>query len=175
MRLPIAILIGALCACSSPKADQRYVATALPDSSRFAPVSQLLDARCGTLDCHGTAYRNLRLYGSVGLRWSATDQPFVPLCNTPDEVAQDYQSVVGLEPEKTSAVVQGADPSVLTLVRKPRGTEDHKAGQIWTQRDDSDLCLTAWLTGLPDGGACSRALRSIVPNASTNPIVQCIP
>jgi hypothetical protein len=53
----------------------------------------------------------------------------VPLCNTSDEIAQDYLSVVGLEPETMSDVVSGGDPSMLTMVRKARGTEAHKGGR----------------------------------------------
>jgi hypothetical protein len=133
--------------------------------------------RCGTIDCHGTAYRNLRIYGSGGLRWSPGDRPFMPLCNTPDEIAQDYLSVVGLEPETMSAVVAGADPSMLTMVRKARGTEAHKGGRIWTQGDDSDTCLTSWLTGGDaDAGAaaCDRAITGLLPNGPTNPLLQCL-
>ena len=52
----------------------------------FPPVAELLVVRCGSLDCHGTAARNLRLYGSAGLRWSPRIARSCPACDTPDEV-----------------------------------------------------------------------------------------
>lgn len=132
--------------------------------------------RCGSLLCHGTPARNLRLYGSAGLRWSPTDRPFVPLCDTSDEVDQDYESVVSLEPETMSAVVAagGAHPEQLTMVRKARGTESHKGGQIWTQGDDSDTCLVAWLAGTPNPSACARALTGVLPGGASNPFLPCL-
>jgi hypothetical protein len=171
--LSLALLAG----CSIPPSDAKYTPQALPEQGSFPPVAQLLVVRCGSLDCHGTVARNMRLYGSAGLRWSSSDRPFVPLCDTQDEVAQDYESVVDLEPETMSAVVAagGANPQQLTMVRKARGTESHKGGQIWTQGDDSDTCLTSWLAGSTDEGACIRGMAGVLPGASTNPLlVQCL-
>lgn len=172
--LVAAALLAALAGCSAPAPGGRYVQTALPDSASFPPVAQLLAVRCGSIDCHGTTYRNLRIYGSTGMRWSPSDQPLAPLCNTPDEDAQDYLSVVGLEPETMSAVVSGGDPSMLTMVRKARGTEAHKGGAIWSQGDDSDRCLTSWLTGAADAAACDRAMTSVLPGGETNPLERCL-
>jgi hypothetical protein len=171
--MSLVVLVG----CSVPPSDALYTPQALPDQASFSPVAQLLVVRCGSLDCHGTVARNMRLYGSAGLRWSSTDRPLVPLCDTPDEVAQDYESVVDLEPATMSAVVAagGADPQRLTMVRKARGTESHKGGQIWTQGDDSDTCLTSWLAGAADEGACVRGMAGVLPGASANPLlVQCL-
>ncbi len=160
--------------CSAPSAGS-YVPGALPDEATFAPVAALLDVRCGSLDCHGAIGRNLRLYGSSGLRLSPADRPLVPLCDTGSEVAQDYDSVVGLEPERSSAVVQGADPSELTLVRKARGTEAHKGGTIWATGDDSDVCLTSWLHGAPNAADCARAAAQVLPSppGQANPLLAC--
>jgi hypothetical protein len=165
----------AIAACSMPAADGTYVQEALPDRANFPPVAQLLDVRCGSLDCHGTTARNLRLYGSAGLRWSPNDRPFVPLCDTPAEIDQDYESVVGLEPEAMSAVVAGggADPDQLTMVRKARGVESHKGGQIWSQGDDSDTCLISWLSGHANADSCTRGLASVLPGTNSNPLLQC--
>jgi hypothetical protein len=153
-----------------------YVPQALPDRQAFTTVAQLLDVRCGSLDCHGTLARNLRLFGSAGLRWSAGDRPLVPLCNTQDEADQDYESVVGLEPETMSAIVLagGADPDRLTMVRKARGIEAHKGGQIWTEGDDSDTCLTSWLAGSANSNACAQGMASVLPGGSGNPLLQCV-
>jgi hypothetical protein len=164
-----------LAGCSAPPADGRYLPQALPDRATFSPVAQLLDVRCGSLDCHGTVARNLRLYGSAGLRWSPRDRPLVPACDTVDEGDQDYESVVGLEPEALSAVVAagGVNPEQLTLVRKARGTEAHKGGQIWTQGDDSDRCLTSWLAGSADASACAKGMAEVLPGGSSNPLLAC--
>ncbi|MBK8258312.1 MAG: hypothetical protein IPK82_37295 [Polyangiaceae bacterium] len=38
------------------------------DEDAFIAVSEVLERRCGTLDCHGAIARPLRLYGNAGLR-----------------------------------------------------------------------------------------------------------
>jgi len=168
-------LAFAVCAagCSTPPSDSRYVQTALPNRAEFPPVGQLLALRCGTLDCHGTTFRNLRIYGSAGMRLAATDSPFVPTCDTSNEDDQDYLSVVGLEPETMSAVVNGGDPGMLTMVRKARGSEAHKGGQIWIVGDASDACLTSWLEGHADAAVCATAAASFLPAPTSNPLTQC--
>jgi hypothetical protein len=170
------VSLVALAGCSIPPSDPQYTPQDLPDPASFPPVAQLLVVRCGSLDCHGTPARNLRLYGSAGLRWSSSDRPFVPLCDTEDEVAQDYESVVDLEPETMSAVVAagGVAPQELTMVRKARGTESHKGGQIWTQGDDSDTCLTSWLAGQVNESACATAMAGVLPSGASNPLLQCL-
>jgi hypothetical protein len=168
-------LSGALCgSCASPPPDGRITQSRLPDAAAFGPVAAMLDVTCGTLDCHGTAFRNLRLVGSAGLRLTPGDTPLVPLCDTADEVSQDYLSVVGLEPEAMTEVASGGDPSLLTMVRKARGTEAHKGGALWSQGDDSDTCLTSWLGGHASAAACQRALPGALPGGASNPLTQCL-
>lgn len=156
--LPIAF-VAALSACTLPAADGRF-APDLPDRASFPEVAQVLVRHCGTLDCHGMQGRNLRLYGSEGLRWAASDQPLAPPCTTVAEIDQDYDSVVGLEPELMSAVVAdgGAHPERLTLVRKARGAEAHKGGAPLREGDDADQCMTSWLASQTQTDACLRAL-----------------
>jgi hypothetical protein len=153
------VLALILSACALPAADARFQER-VPERSGFPAVAAVLEHSCGTLDCHGSSARNLRLYGGLGLRWSASDRPQTPACATPEEIDQDFASVVGLEPEVLSAVVAdgGADPERLTLVRKARGLEHHKGGSPWKSGDDADTCLTAWLASAPDDSACARAL-----------------
>jgi len=152
-----AILIAV--ACSSPPPDARFVETT-PDTTTFPAVAAMLIQSCGTLDCHGTVGRNLRLYGDTGLRASALDVPSVLIPTTPDEIAQDYDSVVGLEPEIMSQVVasHGANPQSLTFYRKPRGLESHKGGTVINAGDARDVCITTWLGGHADATACKDAL-----------------
>lgn len=172
-----ALLVAMLVACTIPPTDSRSAPQALPEASAFAPVAQLLDVRCGSLDCHGTVARNMRLYGSAGLRLSPGDRPLSPVCDRQAEVDQDYASVVGLEPEAMGQVVAsgGANPDALTIVRKARGIESHKGGKIWNEGDDSDACLVSWLSGKADAGsaACAKALVEVVPGGSTNPLAAC--
>jgi hypothetical protein len=155
-----ALLAAIVLACSTAPSDARFIET-LPDATSFPPVALMLIQACGTLDCHGTVARNLRLYGNTGLRFSATDVPTALTATTGDEIAQDYTSIVGLEPEVMSAVVAsgGADPERLTLVRKARGTEAHKGGAIIVPGDDRDICLTSWLAGNTDASVCTSALK----------------
>ena len=156
----LAATIGAVAfACSVPASDARFDGQT-PDSGSFPPVASMLVQACGTLDCHGTVGRNLRLYGDTGLRYSPTDVPSALVPTTPDEVAQDYESVVGLEPEITSEVVAsgGANPERLTLYRKALGLENHKGGAVVVHGDPRDVCITTWLQGHADASACSAAL-----------------
>ena len=131
--------VAVLASCNVPESDARFNPM-LPDRETFRDVAPVLAHACGTLDCHGSRSRNLLLYGSEGLRLSASDRPLSPACATPDEIDQDYESVVGLEPEVLSAVVsdRGADPERLTLVRKARGLESHKGGALFREGDDPE-------------------------------------
>jgi hypothetical protein len=153
------LVIGLGAACSTPPSDARFVVTP-PDAASFPPVAAMLVQACGTLDCHGTVGRNLKIYGNTGLRLSAADVPTALTPTTNEEVAQDYDSVVGLEPETMSAVVAlgGANPERLTFVRKARGTESHKGGAVVVAGDARDRCITTWLAGDTDASSCTVAL-----------------
>jgi hypothetical protein len=154
-------IAAAAVACSSPSPDQRFVAT-VPDRASFPAVAQLYVHRCGSLDCHGTPYRNLRIYGNEGLRLDPQDRPLSPMDTTPREIDEDYASVVGLEPEVLSQVVSqgGASPERLTLVRKPLGLESHKGGQLFQPGDNQDVCVRSWLAGSANATACAQALMT---------------
>ena len=134
-----------------------------PDGSEaaFGPVAEYLDHRCGTLDCHGETGRDLRVYGCDGMRLDPDDVPdCVSEPTTPGEHTATYRSLVGLEPEVMNEVVQGhgAHPELLTFVRKARGTETHKGGQLITPGDVQDTCIVSWLAGATDTSACVQAL-----------------
>ena len=150
-------------ACSAPTADDRVIVHA-PGSKPFALVGVMLDRRCGTLDCHGSSQRNFRLYGQSGMRLQDPDIPGAS-DTTAAELAEDYRSVVGLEPEIMTEVVRdgGAHPERLTLVRKARDAEYHLGGQLFSVGDDEDVCLTSWLAGAVDNAACVRGINSIDP------------
>lgn len=74
-------------ACSTADPDARvaagqpdkagFVGVRVPGSSRqnVVGVGEVLVARCGSLDCHGAANRNMRLYGLNGARLSKQCDP----------------------------------------------------------------------------------------------------
>jgi hypothetical protein len=149
-------LAGSACAAPNPDATTTLVG---PDRPSFDSVQPFLDHRCGTLDCHGTRYRNLRLWGHDGMRLAFGDVPGASP-TTSAEVDASYEAIVALEPEIMSAVVadRGAHPERLTLVRKARGTEQHAGGAIVAMGDVRDVCITSWLAGQTDETACAAAL-----------------
>jgi hypothetical protein len=157
--LLLAALLAAGLACAPAPDPNARVPLVAPTLGSFEPVSDLLDHRCGSLDCHGTVGRNLRILGHEGLRLDPADLPGGSPTTTA-ELAANYDSVVSLEPEIMSAVVAdgGAHPERLTLVRKARGTESHKGGALIVVGDAQDRCLTSWLAGALAQGACVTAL-----------------
>lgn len=175
-RFILALLLGGaaatpvLTSCTAVAVDDRFTISR-PTTTDFDAVSNFLVHRCGSLDCHGQIARNLRLYGKEGLRLAKDPcdidagldlgSPGIGP-TTACEREASYRSIVALEPELTSQVVQehGAQPDRLTLIRKPRGTEDHKGGQLWSAGDVQDRCVVSWLGGKVDTAACKAALKS---------------
>jgi hypothetical protein len=149
------LLAFALVACGTPSPSATFTED-VPDRASFPDVAQALVHHCGTLDCHGTPDRNMRIYGNEGQRLAPTDRPLDPPCTTGPEVDQDYASVVGLEPEEMSIVVaqHGANPDLLTMVRKARGLEEHKGGKLMSPGDELDTCIISWLSGQTQTTAC---------------------
>lgn len=147
-------------ACVATAADDRVVVIP-PDRASFPPVADLLGRRCGTLDCHGVTFRNLRIYGREGRRLAPGDRPTSrPGTTTPAEYDATFESLVALEPEVMTRVVSegGANPERLTFVRKARGTEAHKGLAIWPEGGPEDLCVTGWLAGKVERATCATAL-----------------
>lgn len=150
------LLLALVSGCSTP--DGGRVDSAALDPATFPPVSSMLLRRCGSLDCHGSPYRNLRLVGYGASRLTPGARPG-DFPTTPEELAFNYQSVVALEPEKIADVAasKGAKLSELTLVRKARGEEAHKGDTRIVPGDVADKCLVAWLSGSKDDSACKAA------------------
>ena len=141
-----------------------------PNGTAFEPVSRVVESRCGTLDCHGATFRPLRIYGQFGLR-----RPLKPgedktidfknyysggsVPTTKEELLENYESMLGLEPELTQAVIDKepeATPDTLTLFRKPRLTEKHKGGHIWNAGAPGDLCMAGWISGTDFTQDCNK-------------------
>lgn len=153
-------------ACSDIATDEVIQISCPPsDPVTFRPVSLVVERRCGTLDCHGTIDRPMRIYGQWALR-----QPEPPgnLGHVPggedttdEELQENAASICGLEPVKTARVVAGQkDPSTLTFIRKPRQQEKHKGGKIWDIASDGDQCMTSWLLGNVDTAVCKNEANS---------------
>ncbi len=144
---------------------------ACPDQQVFfAYVSPMMERRCGTLDCHGSDYRPMRLFGELGLRHPEELNQTGGDATTPLELLDNYRTVCAIEPEKVAEVA--ADPggqsvNSLLLVRKARGEEGHKGGKVFNPFDDSDLCVVGWLRGdNPKSvrAACQKALDKLPDN-----------
>jgi len=147
-------------ACEGPASDARVDAAAAPGGEEFRPVAHVLIDRCGSLDCHGSKYRNMRLFGFGSARLDPAHRPDAPE-TTPDEVELAYEAVVALEPDILRQVVldDGERPERLTFVRKARGAEAHRGGQRIVPGDPADRCIRSWLAGAVDREVC----RSAVP------------
>lgn len=146
-----AVVLGAACSVESePKT------LAVPNDDDFRYVSDMLGARCGSLDCHGQPGRALRLYSKSGLRLSPNAVPGRGPA-TGAEHAENYAALSLLEPEILSLVFRqaGRDPARLTLVRKARAAESHKGGRAIDEL--GDRCIVSWLEGKVDKKACFQA------------------
>jgi hypothetical protein len=152
-------------ACSAPPRANTYVQLTedLKPSFTTGDVAPALGWSCGSLDCHGTVARNMRIYSQYGLRLAPNDTSASSLSTpiTQHEIDADFRSVSALEPEIMDQVVAegGADPERLTFIRKARGTEHHKGGTIMVQGDALDTCLTSWLAGKVDQASCDAAAQ----------------
>jgi hypothetical protein len=140
----------------------------VPRRDRFPHVENAMLPSCGTLDCHGQISRNLRLFGLHGLRLRPTDNP-LDGTTTREEYDASYWSIVGLEPEVISRVVleNGARPERLTMVRKARGIEKHKGGQIMSEGDALDRCIVGWLGGADSLADCDAVADVPRPEPNT--------
>jgi hypothetical protein len=152
-------------ACSPPpkgELDLKTGTRASPNSFRVNGVNIVFEKRCGSLDCHGSLARNLRIYSGRGLRLP-NDAGLTPgVGNTSlEEITASYQSIISLEPEATNAVIDGADPATLQILKKPLEIEKHKGGQAIRKNDDAERCIASWFKEAPldpiDKTACAAA------------------
>ena len=184
-------------ACSSVGNSQIGIAAPPYNDQSFTPVGEYLENRCGTLDCHGQVGRNLRIWGCEGMRLEADATP-VSCSDEPTteaELQATYRSLVALEPQVMSTVFAGCapygvdgggayppgvscHPELLTFIRKARGTEAHKGGQLICVEepcpdgippqvpldgdagplvDPQDVCLVSWLEGATNTHECGLA------------------
>jgi hypothetical protein len=152
----------AFCACSGPKDGELFVGT-FPNATTFKPVSAPLEARCGTLDCHGSFARNMRIFGKDGIR--ASEDTVSGIQDTTDEEVQlNYESVVSIEPEKLSGIVSHAGQNFdkWIVITKGSGAEHHKGGSRFAKGDDTYRCLLSWVTGAVDMNACAQSVATFM-------------
>jgi hypothetical protein len=156
----------ALSGCiDEPNARSEFVC---PDQAAFVEhVSPLMERRCGMLDCHGSTFRPMRLYGELGLRHPDENNVSGGSSTTTRELEANYRAVCSIEPEKVSEVTRdpgGQSVNRLLLVRKARGLEGHKGGKVFDPFDESDLCVVGWLRGdnvRSVSEACAAALQKL--------------
>jgi hypothetical protein len=158
LALALVLAPATLGACDDNGA--RTDATVLPKGADFRPVALVFGDRCGSLDCHGSKYRNMHIVGFGGARLDPGATPDAP-DTTDAEVAYDYDAVVSVEPDITRAVAadHGADPERLTFYRKGRGDEAHKGGQRIFPGDAADKCILSWLAGAVDAKSCHDGVQ----------------
>jgi hypothetical protein len=158
MRLLLLALVLPVIACANTD-EGRVNAETAPSGDAFRPVAQVLVDRCGSLDCHGSKYRNMHLWGFGSSRIDASALPDSPE-TTSDEVDLDYQAVVSLEPDRFREVIAdgGRNPERLTFFRKGQLMEAHKGGQRIVPGDPADVCVRSWLASSVDAAACKAAV-----------------
>jgi len=173
--LGLALAVAGLPACDGQISEVGggggvQLALLAPPRANFEQVADAMQPHCGTLDCHGQAGRNMRLFGARGLRLAPGATP-LDGDTTPAEYDATFWSAVGLEPETMTAVVadHGADPERLSLIRKARGHERHKGGTLMTEGDVLDQCLVSWLAGAVVASPCQTAAMYGPPGAAAAP------
>jgi hypothetical protein len=162
----VSVAVAASFACSGPDKGELDRAASLRGQAsvfRTAGVGTVFERRCGSLDCHGSISRNMRIYSSRGLRLP-NEAGLLPGGGetTLDESTANYNSILLLEPERTNEVLRGElAPEVAMLVlKKPLGIESHKGGLSIRKGDDAERCIVTWLTASStevDANACARA------------------
>jgi hypothetical protein len=145
-RLSYITALAALAAGCETEAQSSFEFTPPPYES-FSVVAYALGAHCGSLDCHGDPLRNLRVYGIQGLRWSPSD--VTGFGGTTDaEVEATFQSIVALEPERLSRILEsggdGADEWI--VIAKGRGRQRHAGGSQLVEGQPADACLLGWVS-----------------------------
>lgn len=152
-------LVSSGCDLSGSAYSSDLQSTEQPSRATFKGPALMMVRHCGTLDCHGSNYRNFRLYGKGGRRLDPSHHPDAPE-TTAAELDADFDAVISVEPELMSSVVAqgGRYPGVLTLTRKGRGEEAHKGGAPITKGDSADLCWTSWLKDDVDTAACAESV-----------------
>ncbi len=154
-----AISVGSA-GCSGDFDAQKPLVCGDPELFRAA-VSPYLEARCGTLDCHGSMQRPMRLYGRNGLRHPDEQNITGGEPTTALELDANFASVCALEPEKMAGAIEdlGASGDRLIFIAKPRATVRHKGGKVVDEGDDADRCMLGWISKVGERDAAEVSAR----------------
>lgn len=171
-RLALLLALGASTACASRPDDGREPGVVVADldlATYSALVHPVLERRCGSIDCHGQLPRGLRVYGANGMRLPNTSglTPGVG-ATTPEEARATYESILGLEPEKTNQLVARTprrleDAYDLTFLSKPLQLERHRPGRSLAKGQPAEQCITTWLLGRVERPLCEEAANAPSP------------
>jgi len=151
------------------------------DEDEFTSVSPVLEKRCGTLDCHGTLARPMRIYGQGGLRLALQEEidnfdtaekngtVSGGKATTPEEYDANWRSVCALQPELMQKVRAGEEePIKLILLSKPIGPDEedgtkHKGGAVLIKGGEGFDCIRTWLDPEEDLDieACGLAIEDL--------------
>ncbi len=160
--LGLSLLVAA--ACSGPAGGETVTAKG-PDPSAFIAsvggVAPVFERRCGSIDCHGNPYRAMRIYGQNGIRLpNDAGLAAGSGATTPEEVAATYDSIISVEPEQMILVASHqADPYSLLILKKPLQIEAHKGGPALFKGDDSETCISSWVSGKTNTTACTNGAQ----------------
>jgi hypothetical protein len=159
-----AACVALLASCSGPSGSTT-VSYDFPDPMQFeSSVSPALEIRCGTLDCHGNFYRNLRFLGKYGTRLGSKDTAGLQ-DTTDDERQRNYESLVSIDPSNLASITakhgQGFDKWMVVL--KGTNAVYHKGAERMKKGDPTYTCLLSWVTGAVDMNACADAAMPMAP------------
>jgi hypothetical protein len=149
--------LALLLLCSCVDTGERDPVVPLDLAAYTASVHVIVEARCGTLDCHGVGGRPLRIFSENGLRL-ADDLRGQEV--TPAELAANVDAFEVLD-------------AALVIDKPLVGREAHEGGDVWFDvGEDEVVCLSAWLAGRSaDAGAqaaCERAKQAIDQGMSSS-------
>jgi len=156
------LLLGA--GCAGPAGKDVFVLTPPPEET-FTPVARVFEMNCGTLDCHGTPSRNMRIFGFYAARLDPKDRVGATNDTTDAERNATYESVIAIQPEVLSKIFaeHGAHPERWIVITKGRGSEVHKGGGRLPRGSAGDACITSWLAAAVNQDACTQASTITAP------------
>ena len=152
----VMVVAVGVAACAGPEPGSAAIPRTLDVRAYTRDVHPIVEARCATLDCHGSVERPLRMFAETGLRASdpLRGQPI-----TPDELAANVAAATAVD--DASVPVDG---SVILL--KPLGAMKHTGATVWPSLEDPEAtCVRGWLAGTSDEpdvvAACATAATRV--------------
>lgn len=137
-----------------------------PARESFEPVASVLQSNCGTLDCHGSPARNLRVYSAYGMRATGDCVPGDP-DTTEADVDETYRSLIGVDPEGLARLAREShsNASGWIVTSKARGLERHAGGSRLPAGGHGDRCLVSWILGAIETDECNADVLGPTPRS----------